>query len=67
MAINDSDGRRYEWGHVLGENLAKNNSLYSLTINNFSYINDEWGVAPAEGLARTASLKSIAFTMNNYF
>ena len=50
-----------KWGHGLGEGLAGNTSLKSLTlkIDDCGGDNDEWGRGLGEGLARNTSLESL--------
>ena len=58
-----------EWEHDLGEDLAGNTSLKSLTlelIENFGASSEEWGRGLGEGLARITSLESLTIKVDSY-
>ena len=59
IKINDDESN--EWEHGLGEFLAGNTSLKSLTleIEDYGDNKDEWGRGLGEGLARNTSLESL--------
>ncbi|XP_074629296.1 uncharacterized protein LOC141886897 [Acropora palmata] len=61
LTIKINDDESNEWEHVLGEGLAGNTSLKSLTLEIGDYCddNDEWGWGLGEGLARNTSLESL--------
>ncbi|XP_067018447.1 uncharacterized protein [Acropora muricata] len=61
LRIQINDDKSNEWEHGLGERLAGNTSLKSLTleIDDYGDDNDEWGCGLGEGLARNTSLESL--------
>ena len=61
LTIKINEGKSNEWEHGLGEGLAGNTSLKSLTleIEGYGDDNDEWGRGLGEGLARNTSLESL--------
>ena len=63
LKIKINDDKSNEWEHGLGEGLAGNTSLKSLTleIHDFGDDNDESGRGLGEGLARNTSLESFFF------
>ena len=62
VTIKVNDDKSNEWDNGLGEGLAGNTSLKSLTleIDDNCDGNDEWGLGLREGLARNTSLESLA-------
>ena len=67
IKINDDESN--EWEHGLGEVLAGNTSLKSLTleIEDYGYNKDEWGRSLGEGLARNTSLESLTIKIKADF
>ncbi|XP_067019540.1 uncharacterized protein [Acropora muricata] len=61
LTIETNDDKSNEWEYCLGEGLAGNTSLKSLTVEIEGYgdDNDEWGRGLGEGLARNTSLESL--------
>ncbi|XP_044169857.1 uncharacterized protein LOC114951253 [Acropora millepora] len=57
LTIKINDDKSNEWEHGLGEGLAGNTSLKSLTLEIDG--DDEWGRGLGEGLARNTSLESL--------
>ncbi|XP_044171092.1 LOW QUALITY PROTEIN: uncharacterized protein LOC122955369 [Acropora millepora] len=67
LTIKINDDKSMEWEHVLGEGLAGNTSLKSLTLE-FDHDggnNDDWGRSLGEGLARNTSLESLTIKINS--
>ena len=71
--ITDRGGMSGDWAHVhwgrgLGDGLAKNTSLttLSLTFNNYRDLIVAWGYGLGDGLAKNASLITLSLTFNNY-
>ena len=64
LTIKINDSKSNEWEYGLGEGLAGNTSLKSLTqeIDDCGDDNDEWGRGLGEGLARNTSLESLKLT-----
>ena len=68
LTISINDNKRNEWEHVLGEGLARNTSLESLTIKIEPFFTKyEWGYGLGEGLAGNTSLKSLTLEIHDYF
>jgi len=67
LTIKISDDMSNEWEHGLGEWLAGNTSLESLTIKIKGYFtSNEWEYGLGEGLAGNTSLKSLTLESDDY-
>ena len=67
LTIKINDGKSNEWEHGLGEGLAKNTSLESLSIKvQADFTNHEWEYGLGEGLAGNTSLKSLTLEIGDY-
>ena len=72
VTIKINDGKSIEWEHSLGEGLAGNISLKSLTLeidddgDDDDDDDDEWGRGLGEGLARNTSLESLTIKIQAY-
>ena len=67
LEFNDCGDDNDEWGRVLGEGLARNTSLESLTIKiKADSTSNEWGYGLGEGLAGNTSLKSLTLEIDLY-
>ena len=67
LTIKINDDKSMEWEHVLGEGLAGNTSLKSLTLE-FDHDggnNDDWGRSLGKGLAINTSLESLTIKINS--
>ena len=67
LTITSDDDKSGERGHGLGERLAGNTSLKSLTLEIDCYydLDAEWERGLREGLARNTSLESLTLAINN--
>ena len=67
LTIKSNDDKRNERGHGLGQGLAGNTSLKSLTleIDDYGDDNDEWVRGLGDGLARNTSLKSLTLKIGS--
>ena len=66
LTIKVNDDKRNEWEHGLGEGLARNTSLESLTIkiSKDSLVSSQWVHGLSEGLAGNTSLKSLTLEID---
>ena len=67
LTIKINDDKSNEWEHGLGEGLARNTSLESLTIKivKGSFVNSKWAHGVGEGLAGNTSLKSLTLEIDD--
>ena len=67
LTIKINDDKSMEWEHVLGEGLAGNTSLKSLTLefDHDGSNNDDWGRGLGKGLAINTSLESLTIKINS--
>ena len=68
LTIKINDDKSNERGHGLGEGLARNSSLESLTIkiNKYNNVNWKWEYGVGEVLAGNTSLKSLTLEIDDY-
>ena len=66
LTIKINDGKSNEWEHGLGEGLARNTSLESLSIKvQADFTNHEWEYVLGEELAGNTSLKSLTLEIDD--